>query len=106
VLEVSSDKIEWCNTLPGLSDHEAVHVKFSAGLHKSKQLHKKAYMYRNADWESLKERINCVSERYYQLNLSSTRSVDQNWHYINHELLKAIQDFIPTRLLSNRSHLP
>jgi len=63
------DKIEWCNTLPGLSNHEAVHVRFSANLHKGKHLPKKVYMYRNADWESLKERINCVSEQYYQLNL-------------------------------------
>ena len=47
-------------------------------------------MHRNADWESLKERIYCVPEQYYQLNLSSTRSVDQNWRYIHHELLKAI----------------
>ena len=65
-----------------------------ANLHKSKYLPKKVYMYRNADWESSKERINRVSEQYYQLNLSSTRSIDQNWRYIHHELLKAIQDFI------------
>jgi len=38
------DKIEWCNTLPGLSDHEAVHVKFAANLHKGKYLPKKVYM--------------------------------------------------------------
>ena len=77
-----------------------------ANLHKSKYLPKKVYMYRNADWESSKERINRVSEQYYQLNLSSTRSIDQNWRYIHHELLKAIQDFIQTSLLSNRLHLP
>ena len=77
--------------------HKAVLVKFSA---------KKIYMYRNADWSSLKERISCVSEQYHQLNSPSTRSVDQNWCYIHHQLLKVIQEFIPTRLLSNRSHLP
>ena len=61
-------KIELCNTLPGLSDHEAVFVKFSAQLHKHEQLSKKVYVYRNADWSSFKERMECVSQEYHLLS--------------------------------------
>ena len=47
-----------------------------------------------------------ISEVYFELNSNSARSVEENWNYFHSHCLKIIENHVPTKLLSTRSHLP
>ena len=44
---------------------------------------------------------------YFRLkNQNATRDVEENWQFIHCQILKLINDHVPTKLLHSRSHYP
>ena len=93
-------------TPPGLSDHEAVDIKFCSQTCLLKQSHRKIHLYTKANWEEIRSSLLCVSETYFELNSNFSRSVEENWNFLHLYCLKIIENHVPVKLVGTRSHLP
>ena len=100
------DLSKGCTVIPGLSDHDAVIVSLVTKLYLQNKLPRKIFIYRKADWNSIRQSIVSLSEEYFSLNETQSRNVLDNWQYIHSHVLQLIEDFIPIKLSSTRVHLP
>ena len=94
-------------TSPGLSDHEAVVIKFCSQTCLPKQSPRKIHLYNKANWEE-SEVVYSMSQKhtYFELNSNSSRSVEENWNFLHSHCLKIIENHVPVKLVGTRSHLP
>ena len=97
--------VSQCYPIPGLSDHDAVMVKFVTSL-VVKQHSRKVFLYKLADWEEIRAKLLTISDKYMELNSKSPRSVDENWLFFRENFLKLIHDSVPVKVISKRTHLP
>ena len=95
-----------CQTSPGLSDHEAVVIKFTGRTCLPKKSSRKIYLYNKANWDEIRSNLLHFSEIYFELNSNSTRSIEQNWNFFHTHCLKVIENHVPVKFLGTRSHLP
>ena len=95
-----------CEPIPGVSDHDAVIAAVQTALYVPKNHLRKIHLYKSANWDKIKEKLNDISDKYFDLNLHSTRTLDENWSFFLQNFLQIINDFVPTKLLGNRTHLP
>ena len=94
-----------CYSAPGLSDHDAVIVKFVTLL-SIKQHSRKVFLYKLADWEEIRAELLTISEEYFTLNSKSPRNIDENQLFFHDNFLKVINPHVPTKIISKRTHLP
>jgi len=94
------------NTVPRLSDHDAVIVDLFNSIPSNDEPRKKTYCFKRADWISLRDKVVNISIAYFQLNNIYSRSVEENWTYIHRNLLQAIEVCIPTKFISSQKQLP
>ena len=71
------DVVHLCQVIPGLSDHDAVLVKFSHCVHINKQQPRKVPLCKNATWDAIRQDFYVMSEEYLQLNSVSHMSVEE-----------------------------
>ena len=100
------DLVQSCQPYPGLSDHEVVLIKFQCQISPSKQCPRKIYLYQKANWNIIREKLIHISDEYFLRNQNVTRDVEENWQFIHCQILKLINDYVPTKLLHSRSHCP
>ena len=102
------DVVHPCQVIPGLSDHDAVLVKFSHRVHINKQQSRKVPLYKNANWDAIRQDFYVMSEEYLQLNSVSHMSVEEIWHYFHDHVMNSVNKHmhVPTQVLSTRFHLP
>ena len=93
-------------TVPGLSDHDAVIIEILYNIPINKRLKKRVYCYNRANWDVLREEITKISRDYFEHNKNNNRSVEDNWNYIQDNLLKAINIYIPVKFISNSNNAP
>ena len=95
-----------CEPTLGLSDHDAMLINFQTLLHVIKQNLRKIYLYKKADWDKIREKLSNISDVYFNLNSTSPHSVDENWSFFSKNFLQILNDHVPTKTLSRRTHLP
>ena len=87
-----------CYSVPDLSDHDAVIVKFSTSL-PIKQHSRKIFLYKLADWEELRAKLLSISDIYSELNSKSPKSIEENWLFFRDNFLKVINHHVPTKII-------
>ena len=100
------DNVISCDSLPGLSDHNAVLVKISSQLYYYKQPPRKIHLFKKANWDKIRCNLVLVSNMYFDLNSITSRSVEENWAFIHQQYLHLIHKFVPSKTLGTRYHLP
>ena len=95
-----------CEPVPGLSDHDAVLINLQTLLYVIKQNPRKIHLYKQADWEKIREKLSNTSDLYFDLNSTSSRSVDENWSFFVQNFQQIVSDHVPTKILGRRTHLP
>ena len=73
--------ISTCKPIPGLSDHDTVFINLALSLHRIKNHPCKILLYKNADWDIIHNKLLDISEEYFQLNDTSPRGIEENWHF-------------------------
>ena len=95
-----------CQTAPGISDHDSVIVEFSTQINLVKRSPREIFLYHKANWDLIRERAARISERYFDLNSTDERSVEENWKFLHEQYLQLIEEHVPKKTLSTKSHLP
>ena len=91
---------------PGLSDHDAVLATIQIPYHISKKPSRTIYLYKLADWDTIREKLCNLSHTYFELNRMSSPSLEENWTFFMQNLQQIIEDHTPTKTSSTRTHLP
>ena len=47
-----------------------------------------------------------ICERYFELNSTSHRNVDENWEYVYEQCSQLVQELVPKKTISSKFHLP
>ena len=63
------------------------------------------YCYKRANWDALCEETTEISRYYFKQNENNNRSVKDNWNYIQDNLLKAINNYIPVKFIPNSNNV-
>ena len=100
------DKIDRCETFPGLSDHCAILISFSHNIQLSRQNPKRIFLFDRANWDVIWKEMNEVCENYLTLNFSSILTVEENWQYFCSYYTRIIDEYIPCKHLSTRYRIP
>ncbi|XP_065886047.1 uncharacterized protein [Dysidea avara] len=100
------DSVLSCEPIPGFSDHDAVILSVQTPTRMIKQHPRTIYLYKSADWDTIREKLSELSHIYFELNNSTPQNLDENWMFFAQNLQQVIKDHTPTKLLSTRTHLP
>jgi len=76
------DSINQCKTVTGFSDHDTAIVEMLYNIPINKKPKKQTYCYNRADWDGLCEEVTEISRYYFERNVNTTKSVEENWNYI------------------------
>ena len=95
-----------CQTTPGISDHNAVVADISTQVKLVKKPPREIFLYHKANWDLIRERMLDIYERYFELNSTTQRSVNENWEYIYEKCSQLIQEMVPKKTIGSKFHLP
>ena len=82
------DLVVSCQTAPGISDHDSVIVEFLTQIKLMKRSPKDIFLYHKANWDLIQEKIARVSDRYFDLNSTGERSMEENWSFFHEQYLQ------------------
>jgi hypothetical protein len=91
-------------TVPGISDHEAILATLDL---RAKMYHKtphKVYKYRHADFDSMREEASAWTKSY--MIGFSNRSVDENWTKLRDAIKNLTETYVPSKMTSFKRTLP
>ena len=63
-------------------------------------------MKEKANWDLIQHKMARVSDRYFDLNSTGKISVEENWNFFHEQYLQLIEEYVPKKMLSTKSHLP
>ena len=90
---------------PGLSDHDIVLIQVNVKPEVLKQVPRNIYLYKNADWDQLKQSMRDVNVELKQSDLATT-TVQSMWDRFATGLEQGIDKFIPARKAGTRDGFP
>ena len=94
-----------CSLLPGLGDHEIVSVKSSLHPFRKKPTKRKIYLWNKVDEAEIQKAAHDLRLRFLSL-FSATSNVNDMWNFLKTEFLKIIDEHVPTKETSTKSHQP
>ena len=100
------DLVISCQTAPSISDHDSVIVEFLTQIKLMKRSPRDIFLYHKANWDLIQQKMARVSDRYFDLNSTGKRSVEENWNFFHEQYLQLIEEYVPKKTLSTKSHLP
>ena len=100
------DTVQTCKPAPGLSNHDVMLINFQTLLHVIKQNPRKVYLYKKANWDTIREKLSNISDVYFYMNSTSLCSVDENWSFFLQNFQQILNDHVPTKVLGRRTYLP
>ena len=100
------DLVLSCQTAPSISDHDLVIVEFLTQIKLMKRSPRDIFLYHKANWDLIQQKMARVSVRYFDLNSIGERSVEENWNFFHEQYLQLIEEYVPKKTLSTKSHLP
>ena len=89
---------------PDLADHDMVSAEslLKPAVHKQKP--RKTYLFRKADWQTLKQKMKRYQESFLLDSLG--KSVEELWHDFTNTLNQLCEECIPSKLIRGKSSLP
>ena len=90
--------------IPGISDHEAVHIEVSIHPIKNRQKPRTILLYKKANWDGLRAHMNNVTKLIVE-NFDDL-SVEEAWQEFKQALESGIKQHIPDKLCKERNSQP
>ena len=99
----SPDMVNRCEVIPGISDHDIPLLDVSTRVLLNKRSPRKILQYHKANFEGLVKSLADFSTTFCRDFACSERwDVEAMWEGFKHAILKAMDEYIPTKLVSAR----
>lgn len=102
LLTSSPDDIKTINTLPGLSDHNLIHICIASPLKKKSPTRKVITDYKRANFDAINHELANFLENFRNTHLK--RSVNCNWELFKTTMLNLKNKYIPSTLIKSDSN--
>ncbi|XP_072042992.1 uncharacterized protein [Amphiura filiformis] len=94
------DQLRKVETVPGISDHDAVIVQLDTTVKYIRRKPRKVYLYKKGDMDGLRDEMESYKESLLQSN-PMERDVETNWTSFKDELFSLMDKHIPQKQLSS-----
>ena len=99
------DLVNRCSVVSGVGDHDAVLVETKLKLPKKKPIKRKIKLWKKADEEKLRKECNVFKILFLKkYNIKS--NIEELWNFIKTNLIKIMEDNVPTKTASTKRHQP
>lgn len=105
VLSSHANVVQACNTIPGISDHDAVLFELNLSPKYAPKPPRKILKFHEGDYNGLRADIKSFTTDYLASNPES-RSVEENWTIVSDRILASVDKFIPHVITKGKRHLP
>ena len=92
------------NIVPGMSDHEGVTAECETNIQTNKKQPRTVFIHRKANKDRIEEHLKQFSEEF--MSSCKDRNCSENWELFKDSIKNAMEDHIPTKVLSGRWNLP
>ena len=96
------ERVNSTRVIPGISDHHIPFTELSLRTNRRKQLPRKLYLYKRADWTGLTDHIQPLLKPLE----TSDKPVEEIWQNFKSTLIEAADKFIPTKTTKCRPSRP
>ena len=103
VFTTNENIITSCETVPGMSDHQAVVTNINLKAKLTKQKPRTVYLYGKGNMENIKSDIRSLSDKFKE---QPENSVNEMWDEFKTTLNDSINKNVPQKQLSQRKNLP
>ena len=97
------DQVNRTKVIPGISDHEIPFIDFAVKPSMKKQLPRKVWLFKKADWIGMRDYL---TPRLHILNQAYSPCPDELWNNIKSLLLETMEIFIPRRQTKKKDSAP
>jgi hypothetical protein len=97
--------INRCEAIPGISDHEIVFVDSNIAISRQKPVKRKIYMWKKADTQKLKSKIEEMSNNILEKFKINT-NINTLWDYFKTKCTDTMEECIPSKTTSTRITQP
>ena len=104
ILTTMPDSVGSVNIVPGMSDHEGVTAECETNIQTNKKQPRTVFIHRKANKDRIEEDLKQFSEEF--MSSCKDRNCSENWELFKDSIKKAMEDHIPTKVLSGRWNLP
>lgn len=94
------------NVVPGTSDHEAISFQLRIQRPHLQAPGKAFHVYRKADWDKIRSKLNEFSESCFFSSNPLERSVDENWNMLKTKIYLLVSEHVPSNSSSKSKSLP
>ena len=105
VLSTTSNLIQGCHVIPGISDHDAILFEVDVAPKFAPKPPRRVYQFHKGEYEGLRAHLSSFCDQ----SLASgpkERSVEDNWSIIADSIQEVINKFIPSKMTKTKRHLP
>ena len=99
------DLITACKLLPGVGDHDAVHIRAISTIRYSKPTQREVYLWNKTNFEAIKEDFKQFSTTFVANNSVDT-NVNLLWTAFRDKCMNIVADQVPSKRTSARHHQP
>ena len=96
--------VEYCNVIPGISDHDAVIVKTKMTARAVRPPKRKIFLYKKADLHSIDEVLSSFNEKLSEEYVTAI-DINELWLDFKQVLSKAMDRYLPSKMSSTRHNL-
>ena len=94
-----------CVTIPGLGDHDAVHIQTDTRAKRVKPVRRKILLWNKADIDSLKNAASEINNEFlHRFNAQSP--IDSMWKYIKSSMEDLMTNHVPSKMSTTRYNQP
>ena len=99
------DQVQSIETVPGISDHDAVTVHLDTTVKYGRKKPRTAYVYKKGDVNGLRNEMESFKDQFLQ-SQPMERSVEANWTMFKEKTFETMDKFIPQKKLSSYQDVP
>ena len=99
------DQVQSIETVPGISDHDAVTVHLDTTVRYGRKKPRTVYVYKKGDMNGLRDEMESFKDQFLQ-SQPMERSVETNWTMFKDKTFEAMDKFIPQKKLSSWQDVP
>ena len=104
IFTTSPDLLSKCQTVPGISDHDAVSAEYEIKACISEKEPRKVYIFNKADHKKIELDLIELQNEFY--DTWRNRDVEDNWRFFKNNLLEIVNKNVPSKILKGKTDLP
>ena len=94
-----------CATIPGVGDHDAVHIQTDTRAKRVKPIRRKIVLWNKTDTDSLKNAASAINDKFLQ-KFNTQSPIDSMWKFVKSSMEDLMSNHVPSKMSTTRYTQP